>query len=79
MGLLWARGCEYGLAYVVGSVQSNPIPGLPSIAVPDREAIRIGCEGLSRVARRRAVLPEEPVINIVMLIVQMYIDVEEYT
>ena len=59
-------GCEYGLEYVAGSVQSNFTAGIPSTFAPDREAIRISCEGFSKAARRRAVLPEEPVMRIVI-------------
>jgi hypothetical protein len=70
IGYPWAFGCEYGFAYVTGSVQSNFIAGFPSASSPDREAIKIGCDGFNKAARRRAVLPEDPVIRMVMLRVQ---------
>ena len=69
IGLFSAWGWEYGLWYVAGSVQSNLTAGRPLTSLPDREATRISCEAsCTAAATRRAVLPEDPVMRMVMTI-----------
>ena len=69
MGEAAAAGCAKGSAKVDGSVQSNRTAGAPEGGGrPLREAMRMGCEAERReVARREEVLPELPVMRIVIV------------
>lgn len=60
---------------MVGSVQSNVTAGVEPTEVPECDASRIGWVGLRRDMRRRAVLPEEPVMRIVIVVVGVRIKV----